>query len=729
MKNKLIYTNIFHSIVNTYSQIFFSDNKVFGIFLLIITFVNPFAGLSGLIALLSSNFFAYILNLNKHKIISGVYGYNPLMVGLGIGLYFKFSLVLLVILVISALYTLLLNLSFEGILQKYGLPFLSLPFLIAIWTFTLAYNELKSLGLSESGIYILNDLYNIGGNTMVNLYETINHLGIPEVIKTYFLSLGAIFFQFNFISGIVIAIGLFFVSRISFLLSVFGYFAAYLFYLMIGSDISSVSYINIGFNYILTSIAIGGFFLIPSKKTFAWVMLLIPLVAILTISLTKLFSVVGLTIFSLPFNIVVLMFLYSLKLRTRFDENLTEVVVQQNSPEKNLYSYINFRKRFKNIHNFVPVKLPFWGEWTVTQGHDGEYTHKDDWKYAWDFEILDSEGKTYKDSGTKVEDYYCYDKAVLSPVNGYVVQIDDGIPDNKIGEVNTKKNWGNTIVIKYSDYFYAKLSHLKAGSFKVEVGDYVKQGQIIASSGNSGRSPYPHLHFQLQATPYIGSKTLEYPISYYLNFKGKDFTFHQFEIPKKNDVVANIEINELLKNAYKFTSGKKILYTSASENNELGIITGEWIVNTDIYNNSYIYCKKTNSYAYFSQNEDFFYFNNFKGNKNSLLYYFFLANFKVGFGFYKNLEITDSINPQTVFSKTKLFIQDFVAMFYIYLKAKFTLKYIKLDSDFSTSTAELISIVKLSDKEFASFNIQINEDGINKIIISKQGKSQEFILN
>jgi len=527
------------------------------------------------------------------------------------------------------------------------------------------------------------------------------------------------------LSGIVIAIGLFLVSRISFLLSVFSFFTAYLFYLMIGADISSVSYVNIGFNYILTGIAIGGFFLVPSKKTFFWIIILIPLVAILTISFTKIFALFGLSIFSLSFNIVVLTFLYSLKFRNKYDPELTEVIIQQNSPEKNLYSFINHRKRFKNLYEYVAVKLPFWGEWIVTQGHNGKHTHKGEWQYAWDFEIFDSEGKSYKNLGTNLEDYYCYDKAVLAPIAGYVTQIDDGIPDNKIGEINTLKNWGNTIVIKYSEYFYAKLSHLKPGSFKVAVGDYVKQGQIIAHSGSSGRSPYPHLHFQLQSTPHIGSKTLFYPISYYLNFKNTPFSFHQFDIPKELDIITNIESNDLLKKAYKFTAGKKILFKPETENT-LNLKTGVWNVYTDIYNHTYIYCETTKSTAYLSQDDDFFYFNNFNGDKNSLLYYFFRANYKVGFGFYKNLIINDDINPQIVFPKRTLFLQDFTAMFHIYLKAKYKLSYEKLDNDFSSSNAILKSEITLNNKTFAKFIITINENGISSLNITKNGKYSKF---
>ncbi len=206
-------------ITNSYSQVFFSDSRFFAVILILVTFIDFFAGISGLFSVLVTSSAAYWLGFDKERINKGIYGFNSLLVGLGLGIYFSPGILLFFILFIAALFTLFISVSLEGVIGKYALPYLSVSFILSIWIVTLATQEFTALGISERGIYSLNDLYIIGGNTLVKMYEWGNNIALPHSLKTYFISLGAIFFQFNVISGILIAIGLLYYSRIAFSLS------------------------------------------------------------------------------------------------------------------------------------------------------------------------------------------------------------------------------------------------------------------------------------------------------------------------------------------------------------------------------------------------------------------------------------------------------------------------------------------------------------------------------
>lgn len=735
-------------IANSYSQIFFSNKLFFGIVLIIITLMSYtwsgiYAALFGLVGVIASNGFAWWLGFDRHKISQGLYGFNTLLVSLWMGVSFEPGWRLFILVLLTAMFCLFLTIMLEGVIGKYGLPFLSIPFLIAIWILMLATKSFEALEINQMGALEINEISRFGGQTFVDLDLWWKDLAIREntfiySIETYFKSLGAIFFQYKLIPGIILSIILLVNSRIAFSLSLIGFYTAYFFYQIVGLDITMTGYSYIGFNYILTAIALGGFFLIPNKSSYLWVVLLIPVVAIITISFSSIFGSVGMTyfqggdvrvyplslpIYSLPFNIVVILFLYVMKLRTRAAAGLFVVSVQQNSPEKNLYSFNNAVQRFQDNAWFA-LRLPFWGSWTVSQAHKGEITHKGDWQHAWDFVIEDREKKTYKNMGTDPEDFYCYGKTILAPADGYVEEIHDGIPDNKIGEVNLKDNWGNTIVIRHSTLLYTALSHIKEGSFTVTKGEYVKKGQALGLVGNSGRSPEPHLHMQLQSTPFIGSKTLDYPLGYYLEHSSGEYELRSFDRPMKDEVVANITPNSLVKNAFYLIPGRKLSFEVKEGQDTYSL---EWEIVADALGSTYVYCKKTESVAYFTYDGEIHYFRHFSGDKNSLLYYFFLAFYKVQPGFYKNLDVSDIFPVNLMFPKWLLFLQDFIAPFHIFLKSRYKLIYQSQDDDMNPTEVVLSSsaVNTVMGRTISNFDFDavIDETGVSSLSIRTGNKT------
>jgi hypothetical protein len=267
------------------------------------------------------------------------------------------------------------------------------------------------------------------------------------------------------------------------------------------------------------------------------------------------------------------------------------------------------------------------------------------------------------------------------------------------------------------DQLYSQFSHLLKGSIKVIEGQQVKQGEILAYCGNSGRSPIPHLHFQFQDDPSIGSKTIDYPFTSIINHHERGITFHTTSNPGLNEVVSNVQVNELLKNAFKFIPGERIEF----EVEGMGDGQPEWEVRTDMYSNTYLECVKTKSKAWFSDLGNVFYFTHFEGDKRSLLYYFYLSSFKVIKTFYQGLVVKDSYPLDNHPARIWLFFQDFLIPFIRFLTASYEIDYFKY-SDHSPKEIQLKSKAvfnKPTDDNYTIvFDIEINEKGIREFNIS-----------
>ncbi|MDP1728034.1 MAG: urea transporter [Bacteroidota bacterium] len=715
---KEAFKNLKDSIANSYSQVLFSNNHWMALLLFTATFINPAIGLSGFISVVFGLLLLRLSGFNPATVKSGLYTYNLLFTGLGMGATYPFNFTFVIVLLIAALITLLITIWMASLASRYKLPFLSLPFVFGFW--------IVLLNAQNFDILLLK---NVNDSSYLNIQGFFTYSGLdslrdfllsrfPKIVILYFKSLAYIFFQTDILAGLLISAGLLIFSRIAFTLSWLGFICGYIFFRFEYPNMTDADYIIPGFNYIFSAIALGGFFLIPSTGSYLLVILSTPVTGFLMAAAGRIIEPYNLPLYSLPFSLSTILFLTALLNRYTF-KYFHLVQYQLYSPEKNLYTFHNHMERFKN-DRFTHIHLPFYGEWFISQGHEGSKTHKEDWRFAWDFVVTDDQNKTYSFPGDKTSDFYCYSLPVIAPCEGIVVKIQDGIDDNKIGDVNLAANWGNTIIVKHNEYLFSKISHLKKESFIVKEGDHVKKGDMLALCGNSGRSPEPHIHFQLQATAFIGAKTLKYPISYYLSKKDDVYDLHSFEFPDEGETVLRPVPSHLIQQAFYFTPGMKLDFNVIKDS---GNTVESWEVFTDISNNSYLYCSKTKSTAYFTNNETLFYFTSFSGDKTSLLYYFYLGAYKVLLSYYPGMEIRDQLSIETYYNGVSKLFQDLIAPFYIFMKPAYKATFADADNEHTPNKLKLISSAfsQGNAKYEIKFEFELSGNKIQKIIVNQNG--------
>jgi murein DD-endopeptidase MepM/ murein hydrolase activator NlpD len=194
--------------------------------------------------------------------------------------------------------------------------------------------------------------------------------------------------------------------------------------------------------------------------------------------------------------------------------------------------------------NSTPLRLPFKGKWLVFWGGDTreQNQHHDapNQRFAFDFVQVDATGKTHKNQRTRNEDYFAFGQEILSPADGVVTDVIQGVADNTPGSMNVYSALGNAIYIKHRDNEVSILAHFKQGSIRVKVGDKVKKGQVLGLCGNSGHSSEPHLHYHLQNTSIIqDGKGIKCHFTNVLVNRGDKAQKEENHSPVKSEIVSH----------------------------------------------------------------------------------------------------------------------------------------------------------------------------------------------
>ncbi|NSC20805.1 peptidoglycan DD-metalloendopeptidase family protein, partial [Streptomyces albus subsp. chlorinus] len=73
----------------------------------------------------------------------------------------------------------------------------------------------------------------------------------------------------------------------------------------------------------------------------------------------------------------------------------------------------------------------------------------------------------------------------------------------RVVETSCGGPFGNQIVLRHANGYYTQYAHLSR--IQVKEGEWVRAGERIGLSGNTGNSTGPHLHFEVRVTPEVGS--------------------------------------------------------------------------------------------------------------------------------------------------------------------------------------------------------------------------------
>lgn len=205
------------------------------------------------------------------------------------------------------------------------------------------------------------------------------------------------------------------------------------------------------------------------------------------------------------------------------------------------------------MENDVIFQLPFEGQWLTNWGGDTPEQNRHSGgcqKYAFDFVQTNKEGTFFRTDGKTNNDYFSFGITVVAPADGEVIEVVDGVRDNKSGETHNYVFPGNHLLIRHDKNTFSMLAHFKLGSIVVKAGQKIKQGDKLGLCGNSGNSSDPHIHFHVQDSDIFAKFNDTYER---INVaKGKKISFEKINVSKngkqkllkqyspiKDDVVSN----------------------------------------------------------------------------------------------------------------------------------------------------------------------------------------------
>ncbi len=514
----------------SYGVLAFAAHPLPSVLILVATFYHPAVGLMGLTGNVFASLTARWFGANRDVWNAGIFGISGMLVGLAIGMHSEFTVRMMVFLIVGASAAGFLSVFLGSLFAKRDLPILSIAFMLVIWPLLLV--------IGRGSIH--NELSTIPFLQLTNDWL---HTHLRSELFTYINMFGTILFQENLLSGLLVIIAISLYSRISMAFTLVGGAIGILTYSFLHGSLDGFQ----GLNYVLTALAFGGYFVVPNRHGAILTVIAVVLVGMLDYSAGHFLNEIrytggrGLPTFVFAFNTITILFLYPLKVSAlaQTQKRLIPVPLYViKNPEANMHWYRRWIVQ-SSVQKTL-LTLPFMGRWTVLQGNDGEWTHKDLGKYAWDFVVTGSDGKQFSGFGLKVEDFHSFGLPVLAPAPGTVYAVNSLIADNPPRSSNTEQNWGNYIIINHGNGEFSELSHFKQGSITVVPGQYVERGQIIGYCGNSGRSAAPHIHFQLQDSPELGARSLPVKFSEAM-VNGK---IQVNSVPDKDDGVATVSIEK-----------------------------------------------------------------------------------------------------------------------------------------------------------------------------------------
>lgn len=325
-------------------QVVFMNNPITGLAILLAVWIySPWVGFAGTLGLVVSTVTGIVLGMDRGAIRAGLYGFNGVLVGLGLATFMAPHWnggIIGYIIAVSAFSTVLMASLAKIFLGSWGVPPFTLPFNFATLIFLVAALQFKfgHLAITPHAPAVL------GHSVHTALRSTPLSASANDasgVLNAIFRGIGQLFFADKLISGIIMIVGIAVCSRIAAIFALIGSIFGMLTALVVGADGVAVYHGLWGFNSFDACLAIGGVFYVLTWRSGLFAVACAIATAILFGALASLFAPWGLPALTLPFCFGTLAFVVMKDTSSRL---VTVEVADITTPEEHL-------KRMRGQHS------------------------------------------------------------------------------------------------------------------------------------------------------------------------------------------------------------------------------------------------------------------------------------------------------------------------------------------------------------------------------------------
>ncbi|MDG4943558.1 urea transporter [Staphylococcus agnetis] len=281
------------SFLKNISQVVLLENVWTGLLILIALWIGDWkVGLAAMIgsaiSLVTAPWFGY----TREEIHAGLAGFNNVLVAIGLTIFMMMTWQTVMVCLIATIIAMPLAKSMQTVLRRYQLPELTTPFVLVTWMVLLMNQQFAFL---KSTVKVL----------PLKHTATIDVTQPLHPVIAFFNSMSQIFLVENVVSGILIIIAFFIASRWTGFFVIIANVLSMLFVYVLGTDAIAFNHGLLGYNIILTVIAVAVTFRSLTRyHRYLILVLVIVLTPMIYGATATLLEPFGIPILTLPFIIV-----------------------------------------------------------------------------------------------------------------------------------------------------------------------------------------------------------------------------------------------------------------------------------------------------------------------------------------------------------------------------------------------------------------------------------------